>query len=128
METNEKLSATSDIRTSISTLWIIVMFNMVFADIIGLLNPGTIEQMMTMKPSQELLFVFSILIEIPIAMIFLSRILKPKKNRWANIVASVITILWIIGGGTLSASYIFFASIAVISMLAIIRYSLKLIE
>ena len=128
METNEKLSATSDIRTSISTLWIIVMFNMVFADIIGLLNPGTIEQMMTMKPSQELLFVFSILIEIPIAMIFLSRILKPKKNRWANIVASVITILWIIGGGTLSASYIFFASIEVISMLAIIRYSLKLIE
>ena len=128
METNEKLSATSDIRTSISTLWIIVMFNMVFADIIGLLNPGTIEQMMTMKPSQELLFVFSILIEIPIAMIFLSRILKPKKNRWANIVASVITILWIIGGGTLSASYIFFASIEVISMLEIIRYSLKLIE
>lgn len=126
METNDKILVSPDIRTKISTLWIVVMFNMVFADIVGFLNPGTLEQMMAMKPAQELLLVFSILIEIPIAMIFLSRILKPKINRWTNIVASIITILWIIGGGTLSASYIFFASIEVISMLIIIRYSLKL--
>lgn len=126
METNDKTLATPDIRTKISILWIVVMFNMVYADIVGFLNPGTLEQMMAMKPSQELLLVFSILIEIPIAMIFLSRILKPKVNGMVNIGASAITILWIIGGGTLSASYIFFASIEVISMLAIIRYSLKL--
>lgn len=126
METNDKTLVSPDIRTKISTLWIVVMFNMVFADIVGFLNPGTLEQMMAMKPSQELLLVFSVLIEIPIAMIFLSRILKPKINRWTNIVSSLVTILWITGGGTLSASYIFFAAIEVISMLVIIRYSLKL--
>lgn len=128
MEATGKLSVAADVRSKLSMLWIVVMFNMVFADIVGFLNPGTLEQMMAMKPAQELLLVFSILIEIPIAMIFLSRILKPRVNRWANIAASVITTLWIIGGGTLSASYIFFASIEAISMLVIIWYSLKLTE
>ena len=126
METNDKTLVSPDIRTKISTLWIVVMFNMVFADIVGFLNPGTLEQMMAMKPSQELLLVFSVLIEIPIAMILLSRILKPKINRWTNNVSSLVTILWITGGGTLSASYIFFAAIELISILVIIRYSLKL--
>lgn len=128
MEATGKLSVAADVRSKLSMMWIVVMFNMVFADIVGFLNSGTLEQMMAMKPAQELLLVFSILIEIPIAMIFLSRILKPRVNRWANIAASVITTLWIIGGGTLSASYIFFALIEVISMLVIIWYSLKLAE
>lgn len=128
MEATGKLSVAADVRSKLSMMWIVVMFNMVFADIVGFLNPGTLEQMMAMKPAQELLLVFSILIEIPIAMIFLSRILKPRVNRWANIAACVITTLWIIGGGTLSASYIFFALIEVISMLVIIWYSLKLAE
>jgi hypothetical protein len=66
---------------------------MVFVDIVGFLNPGAINEMIAIKPSQSLLIVFSILIEITIAMIFLSRILKPKINSWTNIIASVITIL-----------------------------------
>jgi hypothetical protein len=37
-------------KEKLSTLWIFVMFNMVFADIVGLLNPGTLEEMMAMKP------------------------------------------------------------------------------
>jgi hypothetical protein len=84
--------------------------------------------MMAMKPAQGLLLVFSILVEIPIAMIVLSRLLKYRANRWANIIAGIITILWVIGGGNISVSYIFFATIEVACMLLIIWYAWKWTE
>ena len=104
------------------------MFNMVFADIVGFLNPGTLEEMIAMKPAQGLLLVFSILVEIQIAMILLSRVLKYRANRWANIIGGAITILWVIGGGNISLSYIFFATIEVVCMLLIVWYAWKWIE
>jgi hypothetical protein len=128
MTTNKEATGMEDMKVRLSTLWIFVLFNMVFADIVGLLNPGALEQMMAMKPAQGLLLVFSILVEIPIAMIVLSRLLKYRANRWANIIAGIITILWVIGGGNISVSYIFFATIEVACMLLIIWYAWKWTE
>lgn len=128
MNTNQKITGMEDMKEKLSTLWIFVMFNMVFADIVGFLNPGALEMMMAMKPAQELLLVFSILLEIPIAMIVLSRVLKYRANRWANIIASVITILFVIGGGTISLTYIFFATIEVICLLLIVWYAWRWTE
>jgi Sec-independent protein secretion pathway component TatC len=116
-----------DMKVRLSTLWIFVMFNMVFADIVGFMNPGVLEDIMTgnvgIEITQGLLLVFAILLEIPIAMIVLSRVLKYSLNRWANIIAAVITILFVIGGGSTSPSYIFFATIEVLCMLLIIWYA-----
>ena len=116
-----------DIKVKLSTLWIIVMFNIAFADIVGFLHPGTLEQIMTgdvgFEITQGLLLVFSILLEIPIAMIFLARVLKDSANRWANIITSVITILFVIGGGSTTLAYIFFAAVEVGCMLLIIWYA-----
>ncbi|WP_373482141.1 DUF6326 family protein [Acetobacterium sp.] len=53
------------------------------------------------------------------------RSLSYKVNRWANIIASIITITFVIGGGSLYLHYIFFASMEVICMLMIIWYSWK---
>lgn len=123
MDFSSKAMQAEERKQALSVLWTFVMFNMVFADIIGFLNPGTLEEMIAMKPPQSLLLVFSVLLEIPIAMIVLSRMLPRKANRIANIVAGVITILWVVGGGTVSASYIFFAAMEVGCMLFIIRYA-----
>jgi len=128
MNTSKKATGMEDMKVRLSTLWVFVMFNMVFADIVGFLNPGALEEMIAMRPAQELLLVFSILLEIPIAMIVLSRLLKYKANRWANIIAGVITILWVIGGGNTSVSYIFFATIEVACMLLIVWYAWKWTE
>jgi hypothetical protein len=117
-----------DMKVRLSTLWVFVMFNMVFADIVGFLNPGTLENMMAMEPPPGLLLVFSILLEIPIAMIVLSRILRYRANRWANIIAGVITILFVSGFGNTSLSYIFFATIEIACMLLIIWYAWKWTE
>jgi hypothetical protein len=128
MNTNKKTAGMEDMKVKLSTLWVFVMFNMVFADIVGFLNPGALEEMIAMKPAQGLLLVFSILLEIPIAMIVLSRVLKYRANRWANIIAGAITILWVIGGGNTSISYMFFATIEVVCMSLIVWYAWKWTE
>jgi Sec-independent protein secretion pathway component TatC len=116
-------------KVKLSTLWIFGMFNMVFADIVGFMNPGALENIMKgtvgLEITQELLLVFSIVLEIPIAMIFLSRVLKYGANRWANIIAGVIMILFVIGGGSIYLSYIFFATVEVICISLIIWYAWK---
>jgi len=73
--------------------------------------------------TQELLLVFAVVLEIPMAMVLLSRILKYRANRLTNIVAAVLTILFVIGGGSAYLSYIFFASVEVVCMLFIIWYA-----
>lgn len=112
-----------DIKVKCSVLWIFVVFNMVFADIVGFLNPGTLEAMMAMKPSPGLLVAFSVLLEMPIAMIVLSRLLNRRANLWANIIVGVITTLFVIGGGNTNVSYLFFATLEVVCMALIIWYS-----
>ena len=92
-DTSRKITGMADMKVKLSTLWIFVMFNMVFADIVGFLNPGALEEMMAIHPPQGVLLVFSILLEIPIAMIVLSQLLKYRANRWANIIAGIITML-----------------------------------
>jgi len=115
----------NDMGTKISTLWIVVMFSMVFADILGMMVPGVLADMAAgqvgMPVTQELLLVFAILLEIPIAMIFLSRTLKPTANRWANTVAAVVTTAFVVGGGSPHLHYYFFAAVQVTCMALIVR-------
>ena len=113
-----------DVREKLSTLWIVVMFSMAFADIVGFMSPGALEEIMTgameFEITQGLLLVFSILLAIPIVMIYLSRVLMYKINRWANIIAGVITIVFVAGLGSPDLTYYFFAGIEVVCMLLII--------
>lgn len=118
-------------KTIISTLWIVVMINMIFADILALFEPGSLAELVTgtvdgITFSSELMFVMAIFLEIPIIMILLSRILKPKANKITNIAASIFTSLFVIGGGSTHLSYVFFATVEVICMIAIIKISLKM--
>lgn len=112
-----------NVKMKLSTLWTSVMFIMVFADILSFIRPGTFEEIAEQGITDVQLLVFAVLIVIPIAMIFLSRVLKNNANRWANTIAAAITILWVIGGGTTYPHYIFFATMEVAAMLLIIRYA-----
>ncbi|MDO8737201.1 MAG: DUF6326 family protein [Thermoleophilia bacterium] len=113
-----------DMGTRISTLWIVVMFNMVFADILTFIMPGKLQELWAGQAGVHitpgLLLVFAILIEIPIAMIFASRVLKPGPNRWANTVAVVITTVFVLGGGSLDLHYVFFATVEIACMALIV--------
>src|SRR5665647_3892515 len=82
---SERRVAVADMGTRLSTLWVVVMFNMVFADILTFIKPGALQDLWAGQAGVHitpgLLLVFAILIEIPIAMIFASRVLKPGPSR-----------------------------------------------
>lgn len=116
-----------DTKIKLSTLWTVVMFTMVFADILTFMTPGALKEIVQGKTevtiTQPLLLVFAILLEIPILMIWLSRQLRYTFNRWANIIAAIITILFVIGGGAWYLHYLFFATVEVICMALIIWHA-----
>ena len=116
--------ATNETARRISTLWIVVVFSMAFADIVGLMMPGVLQAMSAgqvgVPVTQGLLLVFAILLEVPIAMIFVSRILKPGPNRWANTVAAVVTSAFVVGGGSPYLHYYFFATVEIACMALIV--------
>ncbi len=113
-----------DMGTRLSTLWIVVMFNMVFADILTFITPGALRDLWSGQAGVHitpgLLLVFALLLETPIAMIFVSRVLEPKANRWANSVAAVVTTAFVVGGGSLTLHYVFFATVEIACMALIV--------
>lgn len=121
----------SNRKIVLSTVWIFVLMNMIYADILGMLKPGYLENLekLSKELSSETVLVFSFLMEIPILMILLSRILKRKANRIANFIGAPLSILWVIVPSLISSlgstplSYVFFASVESIAMLFIIWYA-----
>jgi CBS domain containing-hemolysin-like protein len=114
-----------DTKVLLSTLWIVVMINMLKADILSLYIPGAAEELAktsanTGTPIPLLMLGGAIMMEISIAMIILSRVLKYGVNRWVNIIVSFITIAFVVGGGVSYPHYIFIATVEVISLLLII--------
>ena len=107
------------VKLKIILLWVVVMINMIFADIFTFMFP-TVFQV-----TQETMLVFAIIIEIPIGMIFLSWVLKDKANRLANIIASAIYIPFVLVGGVEYLHYYFFATIEIVCMTLIIWYAWK---
>lgn len=112
-------------KETISTLWVFIMMNMLYADILSFMNPEFLKQVLTGYAGEVmitplLLLTAAIALEIPIGMIFLSRILKGNKGRWANIIAGILTIAFITAGGSIDPHYIFIGSIEVLCLLFII--------
>lgn len=118
-----------DRRVIFSTLWLVVMLNIIFADILSFLNPEFLQELLTtgaaagVEITPSLLVLVGIITQIPIWMIFLSRVLRHNINRWANIIASLITMAYVLGGGSLMPHYILIVSIEVACMLFIIWYA-----
>nr|WP_298995981.1 DUF6326 family protein [uncultured Allomuricauda sp.] len=114
-------------QSLLSTLWIFVLLNIIFRDLHQFLNQGYIEEMMNLNISEETKLFYGLVLEIPILMTVLSRILNNISNKWINItIASLLMI------GTLSAlapadmDDVFFTLINTIAFLAIIYIAWKL--
>ncbi len=116
-----------DIKVKLSTLWIFVLFNMIYADIISLMDPASpIREVMKGAPLPPGgLLAGAILMETPIALVLLSRVLKRKANRWANIIVGVINMVAVIAGEQPRPYYIVFATIEVMCLSFIVWYAWK---
>lgn len=117
-----------DTKALLSTLWIVVMINMAYADILSLHIPGVFDEVVKTSVSAgasipQLMLVGAIMVEIPVAMILLSRVLKCGVNRWVNIIAGMFTIAYIWGGAASYPHYIFIATVETICLLLIIGFA-----
>ena len=94
-KTSELEDVKINVKLKLSALWVAIMLLYIYADILSLFRPGQVAEMMDgrMGPfpvTQSSLLAASILMIIPAAMVFLSLTLKPKVNRWANIIFGVL--------------------------------------
>ena len=116
-----------DRKVILSTLWIFALFNYIYADVFSLFfNPEALGETMTMTEGSVL--GFAVLMETSIAMVLLSRVLKYRANRWANIIIGIINtavVAWTLSGETPAPFYIFFASIEIACTLFIVWYAWK---
>jgi len=108
-----------DIKIKIAGLWITLMFCYIYGDYFELYTPTKIEGHISgdnMLDSPEKLFIASCLMLIPSMMIFISLGLKPKINRWLNIIFGLlytaigICIIMV----SISAWYAFYVFLAVV--------------
>jgi hypothetical protein len=125
MNTNKSTTGI-DPKVKFSLLWIFVVLNMAYADILSLMDPtSVIRGIMAGAPLPAGgLIAGAIVMETSIAMVILSLVLNYKVNRWVTIIIGVFMIVQIVIGGH-GLYYLFFASIEVASILLIIWFAWK---
>lgn len=91
-----------DWKIKVSVLWLFASIAFLAHQIIVLMEPGVIVQLMAgeaegQKINSGMILFFSILMLVPMMMAFLSLTLKDSLNRWLNIiVGAVFAVLWFI--------------------------------
>ena len=93
---NANKTTTIDRKVLLSTIWIFVIFNYLYCDVISLMDTAFLKQYLAgnvagMEMTQGFFLAAAVLMEISISMVLLSRVLKYSANRWANIIAGTIT-------------------------------------
>jgi hypothetical protein len=92
-----------DWKIKISVLWLFASIAFLAHQILVLMEPGIIAQLMAgeaegQKIGPSLILFFAILMFVPMVMAFLSLILKDSMNRWVNIiVGAFFAVLWFVG-------------------------------
>ena len=122
-------------KAILSTLWIFLSVNFIFCDVLSNMEPEFLRMLLeggkfsSLPPiDQKFLLGAAILLEIPFAMILLSRILNYKINRWVNIIAGLLMVVVQIGSlfvGTPTLHYIFFSVIEIACAAFIVLYAIR---
>jgi hypothetical protein len=112
-----------DMKVALPALWIFMVLNYLYCDLLSLLDPSVLKDAIaghaaggTIQVTPEFLLASAVLMELPMAMILLSRVLAYRPNRWANVAAAVfMTLVQLasLGVGTPAPYYLFFSLIEI---------------
>src|SRR5260370_40089333 len=103
------------------TPWIFATINYVYADVVTLFDKAVSTAL-----SQTALLGAAVLVETAIAMTLLSRVLKYRANRLANIIVGTINTVAVLASllvATPALYYLFFATIEIATTLTIVWYA-----
>ena len=115
-------------KARLSTLWIFATLNYLYCDVVTLMDPKLLKSFLAgnvggMDVSQVFLLAAGVLVEIPIAMVLLSRVLGDRSNRWTNVVAgAVMTVVQVssLFARTPAPYYVFFSAFEIGTTSAIV--------
>jgi hypothetical protein len=119
---------------TLSALWIFVTLNYLYCDVVTLMDAKMLPQFLAgrvgnMHITETFLLGGAMLIEVPIAMVLVSRLAaRHAVNRWANLVAGgIMTIVQAatLFTGTPSSYYLFFSAIEIATTMVIVGYALR---
>jgi hypothetical protein len=112
-----------DMRVALPALWVFMVLNYLYCDVLSLFDPATVRDLLaghaaggSVQVTPEFLLASAVLMEIPMAMILLTRVLGHGASRWANVVAAAFMAVVQIGSlgvGTPTSYYLFFSVIEV---------------
>jgi hypothetical protein len=116
----------TDMKAMLSTLWIFAVLNYIYADVFTAMDPAA--EGGSLRMSHGMMLGAAALMETAMVMVPLSRFLRYRANRWANIVVGVMhtmaVILSLFVGGVIPASYyLLFASVEVVTTSFIVWYA-----
>ncbi len=129
-----KTTEMTDKRAILSTLWIFAMLNYLYCDVMSLMDPEFLKQYLTgnvggVHVTQGFLLGAAVLMEIPTAMVLLSRVLGYDANRWANIIAgfimTVVQFSTLFFGSSPTIYYIFFSVLEIACTAFIVWFAWK---
>lgn len=120
-----------DMKSKLSTLWIFAALNYLYCDVVSLMDPELLPLFLRgnvngLELTPGFLLGAGVLVEIPIAMVLLARVLPYRANRWANIAAG--TVMTVVQSATLFVGapapyYLFFSVIEIATTLLVVWFA-----
>ncbi len=126
MTSATQIAGTYDRKVILSTLWGFAMFNYLYADVFTVIFDFAAMQRMVTGTRDGIVLAWAVFMEIAIAMVLLSRVLRYRLNRWANIAAGVLntaSVAWSLMGGLPRPFYAFFAAVEMACTVFIVWYA-----
>jgi hypothetical protein len=121
-----------DVKLVLSALWIAMLFVFAYVDIFGFFRTDVLEAALdgkvattTFTVDQTFLTVTLVYLLVPILMVVLSLVLRPRVNRIVNIVVSLLYMISIVAAaiGEEWVYYILGSAVEVALLAAIVRYA-----
>ena len=122
-----------NLRLTLPFLWIFVTLNYLYCDLFGLMDPPILNQFISgevngLTMNEDFLLIASFLMQIPMAMVLVSRFGRGKVNKWANVVAgSIMTIVQVLTLfiGATTSYYLFYSIVEISTTMAVIVLALR---
>jgi hypothetical protein len=122
-----------DKKILLSMLWLFLTVNFIFCDVFTLMHSEDLKNLLAgsvdgMQITQAFLLGFAFVMEIPMLMILLSRLLKYKLNRIMNLIFGVLLAIiqiWSLTVGDTTLHYSFFSIIEIVTCLSIVVVAWK---
>lgn len=120
-----------DRAARLSLVWVFLLFNYLYCDVLGLYDRNVLKDLIDGTSSVDMtpgaLLAFSVLMEIPIAMVLLSVVLPRRASRWANVAAGAVMAVVQIGslvvGSGPTAYYLFFSVVEIATTVFVVWFA-----